>query len=278
MASAAGSVRTSKTRQTQAISLDSITIEAARCTKDLHEAATFFVDAFWGDSTSSSKSLELSPQGRAAMIGEQCEDMEERYGELVGSRRLQSKLLIARDPNGEIAGCIGVELAVMSVVDKTVLPRRRDCSHFTRAQHTLALSHQYHVFLCTREGEQIFKREFDAMSGRERKQYRNMPLQVQYRTRAATVTSTLRTICLRTQELAAQILEPGYGVCPLIANLAVGTDYRGSGLSRELCFRVEDLVDASGWGYGGIVLQVRNVPLVLRSPGVLTVSARRARR
>lgn len=62
------------------------------------------------------------------------------------------------------------------------------------------------------------------------------------------------------QELASEILEPGYGVCPLLANLAVGAATRGSGLGLELCHRVEDL--AAEWGYGGIVLQVDSKTIV----------------
>jgi len=195
------------------LSLDSFKFEAARGDAALDEAAAFFVDAFWSASTAA-KGVELTDKGRAELTRKQRGDMEERYGELVGARRLKSALLLARKADGAIAGCIGLELAVLSVMDQTVVPRNR--------------------------GEAMFRAELDAMSGRERNQYRKMPL----------------------QELALELLEPGYGVCPLLANLAVSADSRGSGLGRELCGRVEDL--ALDWGYGGIVLQVEegNAPAV----------------
>ena len=187
------------------LTLDSLTISPARGDAALDEAAGFFVDAFWAASTASA-SVELTAKGRAELVKKQRDDMEERYGELVGARRLKSSLLLARKEDGTIAGCIGLEIAVLSMMDQVVVPRNR--------------------------GEAMFKQELDEMSGRERNQFRKMPL----------------------PELAMNLLEPGYGVCPLLANLAVSAESRGSGLGRELCNRVEDL--AAEWGYGGIVLQV----------------------
>lgn len=197
----------------QVLSPNSLTFQAARGSQALDEAAEFFVDAFWSASTASA-GVELTERGRAELVKKQRDDMEERYGELVGARRLKSELIVARKPGGAIAGCIGLEVSVLSVMDQTVCSRNR--------------------------GENMFRQELDAMSGRERNQYRKMPL----------------------QELAVELLEPGYGVCPLLANLAVGADFRGSGLGRELCSRVEEL--ALDWGYGGIVLQVEegNAPAV----------------
>lgn len=103
---------------------ETFTVETARSSQALDEAAAFFVDAFWVASTSITDPVKLTPNGHRALCEKQRDDMEERYGELVGVRRLRSELLLAREASGGIAGCIGLELAVMSVFDKTVLPRK----------------------------------------------------------------------------------------------------------------------------------------------------------
>lgn len=102
------------------------TVSTARSAQTLDEAAAFFVDAFWEASTSMAEPVKLTPRGRRALIEKQRVDMRERYGELVGVRRLKSELLVARSADGTIAGCIGLELAVLSVFDRTVLPRRSE--------------------------------------------------------------------------------------------------------------------------------------------------------
>ena len=58
--------------------------------------------------------------------------MEARYAELVGKRRLESALWVARDPAPPaIIGCVGCEAA--GSVDGQVLPRRYSESLFTSA-------------------------------------------------------------------------------------------------------------------------------------------------
>ena len=165
----------------QALSLDSLTFEAARGDAALDEAAAFFVDAFWSASTAA-KSVDLTAKGRAELTGKQRDDMEERYGELVGARRLKSALLLARRADGSIAGCIGLEVAV--------LVRARAQHHPTvpiarlRAQQPLLScgcswqSVMDQVVVPRNRGEAMFRAELDAMSGRERNQYRKMPLPV----------------------------------------------------------------------------------------------------
>ena len=95
-----------------------VRIEAARSAGDLRQAADAFALAFWGDGISSNLRQELARQHLV--------DMEERYGELVGARRLASQLLIARaEASSEIVGLCGCELAVVDTVGPSVLPRRR---------------------------------------------------------------------------------------------------------------------------------------------------------
>lgn len=113
------------------------------------EAASFFVDAFWLSGTTTDGAT-LSGRERSQLVTQQTDDMTARYGDLVGSRRLESSLFVARDSDGAICGCVGVEAALVDVIEQRVL---------TRAQ-----------------GEALFAAEFASMSGRDRGVYRKMDL------------------------------------------------------------------------------------------------------
>jgi len=113
------------------------------------KAASFFVDAFWLSGTTTDGAT-LSGRERSQLVTQQTDDMTARYGDLVGSRRLESSLFVARDSDGAICGCVGVEAALVDVIEQRVL---------TRAQ-----------------GEALFAAEFASMSGRDRGVYRKMDL------------------------------------------------------------------------------------------------------
>ena len=104
--------------------------------EQMAEAAEFFVDGFWLAGTTTG-AVELSGSERAQLTKLSTDDMMGRYGELVGQRRLRSKLYVARDSAGALVGCVGVEAAMIDMVDRRVL---------TRAQ-----------------GEALFAQEFAAM-------------------------------------------------------------------------------------------------------------------
>ena len=89
---------------------------------EIEECAKFFVDAFWLQGTTFGK-LQLKSEQRKELECEQNRDMSERYGRLVGKRKLQSSLLIARDDSGAIEGCVGIEIAVADSSSGTVLSR-----------------------------------------------------------------------------------------------------------------------------------------------------------
>jgi hypothetical protein len=89
---------------------------------EIEECAKFFVDAFWLRGTTLGE-LELNAAQRKHLDQEQYRDMSERYGRLVGKRKLRSSLLIARDDDGLIEGCVGVEIAVADGSSGTVLSR-----------------------------------------------------------------------------------------------------------------------------------------------------------
>lgn len=113
----------------------------------LQLASSFFVDAFWQQGTTVS-SVELSEAEREQLVSQQFDDMQARYGELVGKRRLQSRLVIARGASGAIAGCVGVEMALIQPQSGEVLSRTK--------------------------GEGILNQELSSMGARERGQYRKM--------------------------------------------------------------------------------------------------------
>ena len=62
--------------------------------------------------------VALTAAQRSQLESQQLDDMEARYAELVGKRRLESALWVARDPaSSAIIGCVGCEVAVVKPVD-----------------------------------------------------------------------------------------------------------------------------------------------------------------
>ncbi|CAM9374793.1 unnamed protein product, partial [Hapterophycus canaliculatus] len=68
------------------------------------ETAEFFVDNFWED--------EVAPSQKRSLVRELVTDYRRRYGSLMGKRKLDSMLLVARGNQGQIVGCIAVEVSV----------------------------------------------------------------------------------------------------------------------------------------------------------------------
>eukprot|EP00752_Nemacystus_decipiens_P005691 g5151.t1 len=68
------------------------------------ETAEFFVDNFWEN--------EVAPSQKRSLIRELVTDYRRRYGTLLGTRKLQSMLMVARGNKGQIIGCIAVEVSV----------------------------------------------------------------------------------------------------------------------------------------------------------------------
>ncbi|CAM9683611.1 unnamed protein product, partial [Ectocarpus sp. 12 AP-2014] len=72
---------------------------------DIPETAEFFVENFWDDAVAPS-------QQKRSLVRELVSDYRRRYGTLMGNRKLQSMLMVARGNRGEIIGCIAVEVSV----------------------------------------------------------------------------------------------------------------------------------------------------------------------
>lgn len=115
----------------------------------LAEAARFFADSFWAASTTTGD-MELSDKDRDEVSRLQTTDMEARYAELMGTRRLRSRLHLARDSDGGIVGCVGVEAALIDPAAGVVLSRA--------------------------QGENLINGELTSMGARERSQYRRLEL------------------------------------------------------------------------------------------------------
>ncbi|CBJ49195.1 conserved unknown protein [Ectocarpus siliculosus] len=71
---------------------------------DIPETAEFFVENFWDDA--------VAPSQKRSLVRELVSDYRRRYGTLMGNRKLQSMLMVARGNGGEIIGCIAVEVSV----------------------------------------------------------------------------------------------------------------------------------------------------------------------
>jgi len=91
----------------------------------LFEAAGFSTDYMWGSSTTFELEGPMSVRTREAVLGAEKDDMVARYGEIVGSRRFDSQLISARDKKtGELVGIVGVEVAVLDMMEGKVFERR----------------------------------------------------------------------------------------------------------------------------------------------------------
>lgn len=120
---------------------------------DIEVCSKFFVESFWEKSTTTmSRPLAMSESQRKAVEQEQLRDLQDRYGKLLGERKLKSALVVLRDAGGEIEACCGVELAVADTEAFELLPRS--------------------------EGEQMLKGGLAALGGRARSELRGQPVQM----------------------------------------------------------------------------------------------------
>ena len=120
---------------------------------DIEVCSKFFVESFWEKSTTTmSRPVEMTNSQRKAVEQEQLRDLQDRYGKLLGERKLKSALVVLRDQEGRIEACCGVELAVAD----------------TEAFELLARA----------EGEQMLKGGLAALGGRSRNELRGQPVQM----------------------------------------------------------------------------------------------------
>jgi ribosomal protein S18 acetylase RimI-like enzyme len=120
---------------------------------DIEVCSKFFVESFWEKSTTTlSRPVEMTSSQRNAVQQEQLRDLQDRYGKLLGERKLKSALVVLRDEAGAIEACCGVELAVADTEAFELLSRA--------------------------EGEQMLKGGLAALGGRTRNELRGQPVQL----------------------------------------------------------------------------------------------------
>ncbi len=202
-------------------------IATAKTPHQLHKAASAFVQAYW-DATPDRVPKLLHDE----LVRSHYADMENRYSELVGARRLQSTLLVANERGAataandataagandaaEVLALVGCEVAVVNLAEQKVLPRR--------------------------EGEALFRSRLTAMGARQRNEMRNAPL----------------------DELSRAVLPEAHQLFAVLSNLAVTRSHRRRGLARALCSEVEAV--AAQWRSAGelLLLQVEEANMPAR--------------
>lgn len=119
---------------------------------DIEVCSKFFVESFWEKSTTTlDRTVEFNDRTRSAVQQEQLRDLQDRYGKLLGERKLKSALVVMRDDAGAIEACCGLELAVADTDAFECLPRA--------------------------EGENMLKGGLAALGGRARNELRGQPVQ-----------------------------------------------------------------------------------------------------
>ena len=98
---------------------------------------------------------------RRAVQQEALRDLQDRYGQLLGERKLKSALLVMRDEAGAIEACCGVELAVADTQAAETLPR-------TEGEQARGGRGGGAWGKCVCESESVCEREIERKQWRER--------------------------------------------------------------------------------------------------------------
>ena len=185
-----------------------LTIEA--CSGDepsLLKAATFMIDSFWlGTDT-----VELTATQKSSLISEQFQDLQEKYGERLGKRLLDSRLYVAKDSTEDVwLGMVGVEV--------TLLDRTTDGDKL--------------VVLDTATAESMLKTAVASLGPKQRRQYKD-----------ASLDQIASEILVPPFSPENHCYEP---ICCL-SNLAVSPKARRRGVALALCQQVEDFAQQNGY-------------------------------
>lgn len=183
----------------------------------LPEVSAFFVDSFWLASTTF-PGIELSASDRRQLMQKVADDLGPRYGikdndkrpTMMGGRRgfpsrslFETRLLLARDSDGSIVGCAGIE-AAFYVARVGQLCRSAQADRIVRAELN-----------AMDDDEADLAAEVYAKDG---------------------IGGLAKGITL--QKFTSDLEQPylvDYKACSLLANLAVAPSYRRTGLGRALC-------------------------------------------
>lgn len=72
--------------------------------KLIQNVSEFMMESFWG--------VEAGTDKYSDFLVEQVEDLNDRFGEILGRRKLQTHLIVGRNQQGNIEGSVGVEVAL----------------------------------------------------------------------------------------------------------------------------------------------------------------------
>ena len=120
--------------------------------ESIQKASRFMVDAFWlgNDLVQLSKGSALSDQAFGLLVQEQAIGFTATYGEIMGQRLLDAKLVAAVD-GGEMLGLVGLEVCLLDRTKQNILSAE------------------------TSEG--ILKNAVASLGPKQRRQYKNVPAQ-----------------------------------------------------------------------------------------------------
>ena len=235
MAARLPTARTQRIEMAVSSRISGLTFEACDA-KSLAEVSSFFVDAFWLASTTFD-GIQLTASDKRQLEQKVAEDLGPRYGmskdktpSMMGGRKgfpskslFDTRLIVARDPSGEVVGCAGIEAALYEASQGNVF--RSD------------------------QADRLVRNELDVMEKDEAKKASEVYIESGIGALAKGIIEKQFNEELRNPYI--DIWKP----CGVLANLAVAPAYRRSGLGRALCDACERCI-VDEWKMDEIALQV----------------------
>ena len=213
----------------------SITNAAAECTtttyfqvldgseQTIENAAKFMVDSFWLQSPQQliqdgRDTSELLDMAKSSLIQIQAEDLESKYGERMGKRKLDALILAAMD-NGNINDAQSSSSSLPSILGMATLEVR--------------LMDRQQDFLSIEAWERLLTQAVASLGPKQRREYKD----------ASVI------------DIANQLLSPDITAVCTLSNLCVSPMARRRGLAAKLCIEVERIAKEV-LGFSDIYLRV----------------------
>lgn len=213
----------------------SITNAAAECTtttyfqvldgseQTIENAAKFMVDSFWLQSPQQliqdgRDTSELSDMAKSSLIQIQAEDLESKYGERMGKRKLDALILAAMD-NGNVndsqsSSSLPLPILGMATLEVRLMDRQQD-------------------FLSIEASERLLTQAVASLGPKQRREFKD----------ASVI------------DIANQLLSPDITAVCTLSNLCVSPMARRRGLAAKLCIEVERIAKEV-LGFSDIYLRV----------------------
>mmetsp|Transcript_16854 Transcript_16854/g.34522 ORF Transcript_16854/g.34522 Transcript_16854/m.34522 type:complete len:331 (+) Transcript_16854:106-1098(+) len=201
-----------------------ITIDGSETS--VYNAAKFMVDAFWLQSpqqlvqTSDDSIPEISYEIKSKLITQQADDIMKNYGERLGRRKLEARLLIASG-DGDSCGALSSTENVQGMV--TIEVRLMKCSADGRGGDILNAN----------MSEKMLTQAIAALRPKQRREYKD-----------ASVIAVAR-----------ELLPPDVSAVCSISNLCVAPSARRKGIAAKLCKEAEKIAKEE-FGFDEMYLRV----------------------